>query len=126
MGRKCKHDMWWTMRIDDAGPRSWRSWVKCPVDEATHLICCTCKAQLPWGESNDDDERVAIEMRAAEIAPNDRWYDEPRFEFESYGALCFMNGGTPGNAGDGGNSDHASDEWAGYLAQVIRTHRGTP
>jgi hypothetical protein len=43
-------------------------WVKCPDDEATHLVCCDCRALLLWGPANDEPEAVKIEILAALLA----------------------------------------------------------
>ncbi len=71
-----------------------------------------------YGPANDSPE-VLIEIRAAELASKDRWWQGIKFDSESYGMLCYHNGGTPGDDGDGGCSRFAADEWAGWLARVI-------
>lgn len=45
----------------------------CPHDDGVFpsgplLLCLNCQKQLPLGASNDDDPRVAVEIRAAELA----------------------------------------------------------
>lgn len=76
------------------------------------------------GAANDDDERVRIEIGAAELAafPDASWVDDPAWESCSYGVLCFHNGGTPGCDDDGGCSLFAEAEWVGYLAAAILEH----
>lgn len=102
----------------------WGAYISDFAGEYNRVIrrCAYCRDYLSLGHS--DETPVAHEIRAAELALIDGWYNERRFESESYGALCFMNGGTPGDDDDGGNSDNAADEWAGFLAQAIRTHDG--
>lgn len=70
------------------------------------------------GPANDTPE-VLVEIRAAELAEQHDWWSDPDHDPESYGALCYHNGGTPGADGDGGCSTFADDEQAGYLACVI-------
>jgi hypothetical protein len=45
-------------------------WVVLMGDEpgADARLCSSCREWLPLGPSNDDDPRVAVEARAAEIA----------------------------------------------------------
>lgn len=104
------------------------SWVRaCDCDDHASTAdarVCDCGFWLSLGPS--DETPVAYEVRTAELALIDGWYNERRFESESYGALCFMNGGTPGDDDDGGCSDSAADEWAGFLAQSIRMHGEMP
>lgn len=67
----------------------------------------------------DTTTRVQIEIDAARLARIDRWWDDPKFESQSYGALQFHNGGTPGCDNDGGSSANEVDELVGWLACQI-------
>lgn len=88
---------------------------------STTSWCKECKSNVSLGPANDTPE-VMIEIRAAELASLVQWWERDEFESESYGAMCFHNGGTPGDDADGGCSLYADDEHAGYLARVIATH----
>ena len=88
-------------------------------------MVCDCGEWLPLGPANDGGEHaasVAVEKRAAELSLIPHWERDPAYDSESYGLLCYENGGTPGDDDDGGSSKYADDEWAGYLARVIATH----
>lgn len=74
---------------------------------------------LSFGPAVDDAPAVQIEIRAAYLASIPKWWDDEQYESESYGALQWHNGGTPGDDNDGGSSAKADDETAGYLACVI-------
>lgn len=113
----CKHPAWWTMRLDGG------FWVKCPEGEATHKECCQCHEHLTLGPSNDDDERVRVEMRAAELASGytkERGVIDGTSLDEDVGWLIHVSEwthhdrerGTPVN----------DEQQAGYLARCIWTH----
>ena len=73
----------------------------------------------------DPDDRAARDLeRLREVRREDAYSAHVR-EAESYGALCFHNGGTPGDDDDGGSSEWVADEWAGFLARCIATHDQT-
>lgn len=99
-------------------------WVVLLGDEprADKRRCTKCGTWLPLGPANDGDEHVRVEIRAAELATIKRWFDKREYEAESYGALQFHNGGTPGCNDDGGWDNNATSEWVGYLARQIATH----
>ena len=79
----------------------------------TWKTCATCGAWLPLGPSNDDDERVKVEMRAARIGSEPPWGVVPDVTCDEI---------------DGWRSfDHLSCDpnpghYAGYLARCIATH----
>lgn len=96
----------------------------CPTGERVFVACEFASPGESLGPSNDADEAVQVEIRAAELATVESWFDMPMYEYESesYGALQFHNGGTPGDDDDGGSSWHATEEHVGWLARAIATH----
>jgi hypothetical protein len=130
---KCKHParvwLWWV--CDDmqyayftaqrAKGLGW-SWFGRGLGDPHARWCAACGAWLSLGPARDTPE-VCVEIRAAELAVlGHAWWDAREYESESYGVLCFHNGGTPGDDDDGGCSYYADAEWAGYLARCIATH----
>jgi hypothetical protein len=99
-----------------------RPWGHITVEQ---FRCLDCGAWLSLGPANDTPE-VCVEIRAAElVALGDEWWNGRKYVDESRGVLCFHNGGTPGDDDDGGCSEFADEEWAGYLARCIATHDTT-
>lgn len=69
--RKCRHR--------DVAPIRWRATITHPIGEievvnAEARTCLDCGHWLPLGPSNDEDERVKVEIRGVERAA--RWTDE--------------------------------------------------
>lgn len=108
---KCKHEKWLdTVTAGGVGTR----------------VCSRCGHWLSLGPSNDAPDEVQVEIDAAMLAASGPWWNDPAHDSESYGFLCWQNGGTPGDDEDGGCSTYAQDEWVGYLAAVIAYHKEQP
>lgn len=108
---KCKHrDKDTFRRIVLSDPVN--VWMECDV-------CATCGAWLSLGESNDDDERVKIEMRAALLAI-DKNADETTWAPEEIGggyvAACWKPGAPFSDVLDN------DEQLAGYLGWIIEHH----
>ncbi len=78
--------------------------------------CLDCGAWLSLGEANDDDPRVAVEIRAAEIAADD---DELMGMCESFGWESLL---APKFSTDPVDDGYSQKWHAGYLARCIATH----
>lgn len=78
-------------------------------------ICDRCGEWLPLGPSNDDDEAVLVEMRAAEIAAfcciRDAWLACKVSDCERDGFDL-----------DGNDEPSCPAEESGYLARCIASH----
>lgn len=123
----CKHEkttgyMWREYRIAPgmSGYLWFHAFVQ-PGDPSHHhrVTCDDCGAWLSLGPSNDDDPRVAVEVRAAEIAADE---DELMGVCESFGWESLL---APKFSTDPADAGYA-DKWhAGYLAHQIVAHDAT-
>jgi hypothetical protein len=88
---------------------------------ADAIQCRSCRHWIPLGPAADEDQRVKVEIRAAEIAANvaelTEWYlyvGINTTDAENRGYACAESSLKPHN-----------DEWhAGYLARCITEHGG--
>lgn len=90
----------------------------------SHLVqrmwCRKCRGYVPFGHSDETDERVAIEIRAAEIV--DRHVNE-RGRLGLTGDMFEIDGWCAHNTDvDDRNADEPGFR-SGYLARVIVEHR---
>lgn len=120
MPRKCKHALASTMPWPTGGATSFQD----SLDVAGRPIrwCTHCGVRLPLGPSNETDERVAVELRAATIAATLRDTHVPSLtECEQHGWETHANI-------DEGVRDlpilcERDDFHAGYLARCIVEHK---
>lgn len=84
--------------------------------------CSRCHETLPLGPSSDGDERVGVEIRAAELST--RTPDQMRWREDMSGSECREGVGWEAHAcgffATWCNDD--PDALAGYLARCIATH----
>ena len=85
----------------------------CDAAQAGYLVCDDCDDLLPLGPSDESDPRVAMELRAAELATerdiSAAWLVGRISDTERDGWSC----------AESNMADH-SDAWhAGYLARVM-------
>lgn len=87
--------------------------------EPCAVVCIFCREWLPIGQSNDEDPRVAVEIRAAEIAAGVKPAVNPAI---AYAASCgYDDKQTPFAWGCGWVG--LENAWlAGYLAREIVEH----
>jgi hypothetical protein len=90
------------------------------ANPVTRRWCFDCGSYLSLGHSDETDERVAIEIRAAEIAATLKATNAPSLsECEQHGWEAHANGMRPVLCENG-------DFNAGHLAREIVTHEETP
>lgn len=81
-----------------------------------HLTCVYCGERLPFGESNDSDPRVAVEIRAVELTGAD---DDEFTQIEYAG----WNGDEVARANGQYVTLNGHYDWqAGYLCREIEMH----
>jgi hypothetical protein len=133
MPRKCKHENVTGRAWSKAYPRwyaEFKSTKELPAI-ADALVCNSCGAWLPLGPSDETDERVAVEIRAAHIAATHRglsssidltagehfgWMGD-----ETADIMVYRDGEPQLDEGVPLNLE--SPNWlAGHLARVIATH----
>lgn len=118
----CKHSNttpWvWFERLQ----RWQKSW-----SEADRRICDDCHAWLPLGHSDETPERVAVEIRAAELAAaftKDRGTADDATIDENVGWLVHLNEWTHLDRERGFPVN--DEQHTGWLAREIATHKETP
>jgi hypothetical protein len=88
-------------------------------DLLVYTFCGRCGHWLSLGEGNDADERVGIEMRAAEIA-------QEVSEMTEWWLYVGINSTDEENRGyscaESNMGEHNAEWQAGYLARAITTH----
>jgi hypothetical protein len=115
VSRACGHRNVEGRAWSQAHPR-WYAAFKANRNERNHdaLVCLDCGTWLPLGPSADDDERVRIEVRAAELVAAggpDRHCERCGWDMHRHGFYCAPSSG----------HDEA-DFHAGWLAREITTH----
>jgi hypothetical protein len=115
VSRACGHRNVEGRAWSQAYPR-WYAAFKANRNERNHdaLVCLDCGTWLPLGPSADDDERVRIEVRAAELVAAggpDRHCERCGWDMHRHGFYCAPSSG----------HDEA-DFHAGWLAREITTH----
>lgn len=125
MGRRCRHSarsrlVWRT------GGGDTETWFDAASWEGTDAIVCNdCGAWLPLGPSSDDDERVQVEIRAAEIAA-DFLKVKPRSLEGASRFLRDLDGDELSGwiiaQYDSDKQPGTAAEWSGWLARAIATH----
>lgn len=122
--RKCKHE-----NADHLMPGDWLHLYRCwPTHQVAveQFRCIDCGAYLSLGPARDNGphaEAVAIEVRAAELAPDG---SRPRVAnlavAVAYAAQCGLDDKQPAFAWSCGWNGLESAWLAGYLARCIATH----
>lgn len=121
--KRCKHPTYkhdarvWLRTVTD-GYRWFHAYSCDP--EVGCLVCDSCGEWLSLGESNESDERVAVEIRAAELANLAHSHAD---QMESYGWSCWSRGNSDDPCGTVSNDPR----WhAGWLGREINEHTETP
>ncbi len=112
--RECRHG-----NADHVGPfRLEHPSLFHPIE---HLVCLDCGVWLSLGPSADDDERVRVEIRAAELAAR-RGFGS----FSNCGAGCERCGFVTHKSNNDSPYDRCNARQfdAGWLAREIATHPG--
>ena len=105
---------------DCAKPNIVRPYRSSFFTDAELRLCSVCWGYGALGESNDADERVGVEIRAAEIAATLAATQVPVLnECERHGWECHANAGTAFPI-----LCEARDFHAGWLARVIAENSG--
>lgn len=100
-------------------------WCFAGWDEPQARVCKLCRAWLPLGPSNDDDERVRVEMRAAEISAllsNDAALYDWTLSNEEFVSFTAFEERRGWSVAESSMRNHSNAWLAGYLARCIWTH----